>query len=311
MKTRPLGNTGVEVSALCLGAMFFGSKNDTATSYALLDQYVDAGGTFIDTANIYAHWVEGFKGGESEALLGKWMRERGNRDRLFLATKVGFNYPGVEQTLRASVIEAEADKSLKRLGVDTIDLYYAHVDDYNTPIEESLEAFDRLVQAGKVRYIAASNYRAWRLEQAKWISQTNGWAEFCAVQQRYTYLRPRPGASFGPQLAANDDLFDYARRNRFTVLAYSAMLGGAYTRPDREFDEQYRSPDNDHRLAVLREVAQEAGATASQTMLAWMLHSDVPTIPLIAASSADVMADSLGALEVSLTPDQMQRLDNA
>ena len=174
-----------------------------------------------------------------------------------------------------------------------------------------LEAFDRLVQAGKVRYIAASNYRAWRLEQAKWISQTNGWAEFCAVQQRYTYLRPRPGASFGPQLAANDDLFDYARRNRFTVLAYSAMLGGAYTRPDREFDEQYRSPDNDHRLAVLREVAQEAGATASQTMLAWMLHSDVPTIPLIAASSADVMADSLGALEVSLTPDQMQRLDNA
>jgi aryl-alcohol dehydrogenase-like predicted oxidoreductase len=311
MKTRPLGRTGVEVSALCLGAMFFGSKNDKTTSYTLLDQYVDAGGTFIDSANIYAHWVEGFKGGESETLLGEWMRERGNRDQLFIATKVGFNYPGVEQTLRASVIQVEAEKSLKRLGVDSIDLYYAHVDDYNTPLDESLEAFDRLVQAGKVRYIAASNYRAWRLEQAKWTSQTNGWAEFCAVQQRYSYLRPRPGATFGPQLAANDDLFDYSRRNNFTVLAYSAMLGGAYTRPDRPFDEQYRSPDNDRRFAVLRDVAQEVGATASQTMLAWMLHSDVPTIPLIAASTADVMADNLGALDVSLTADQMQRLDNA
>lgn len=311
MITRPLGNTGVEVSALCLGAMYFGSKDDKATSYALLDQYTAAGGTFIDSANIYAHWVQGGQGGESEILLGEWMRERGNRDQMFIATKVGFNYVGVERGLKASQIEAEAEKSLKRLGIDTIDLYYAHVDDYNTPLEESLAAFDRLVQAGKVRYIAGSNYLAWRLEQAKWISRTNGWAEFCCVQQRHSYVRPRAGSSFDPQVAANDDLFDYARRNDFPILAYSAMLSGAYTRPDREFDAQYRSPDNDRRLTVLREVAQEAGATASQVVLAWMLHSDVPTIPLIAASTADVLADSLGAVDVRLSDDQMQRLNNA
>lgn len=311
MKTRPLGSTGVEVSELCLGAMYFGSKNDKDTSYALLDQYVEAGGTFIDTANIYARWVEGCQGGESETLLGEWMHERANRDQLFIASKVGFQYPGVERGLKASQIEAECDKSLRRMGIDTIDLYYAHVDDYDTPLEESLEAFNGLVQAGKVRFIAASNYRAWRLEQARWVSQTNGWAAYCGVQQRYSYLRPRAGASFDPQLAANDDLLDYARRNDFPIMAYSAMLGGAYTRPDRKFQAQYHSPDNENRLAVLREVAQDVAATPSQVMLAWMRHSDVPTIPLIAASTADIMADSLGAVNVSLSDAQMARLNNA
>ena len=134
MRTTPLGWTGVEVSIFCLGAMYLGTRNDAASSYRLLDQYVDAGGSFIDTANIYAHWVEGFRGGESETLLGEWMRRRGNRSRIFLATKVGFEYPGVERGLSAAQIEAECDKSLRRLGVETIDLYYAHVDDRSTPL---------------------------------------------------------------------------------------------------------------------------------------------------------------------------------
>ena len=145
-----LGNSGVEVSIFCLGAMYFGTRNDKETSYQLLDQYVAAGGSFIDTANIYSRWVPGFVGGESEILLGEWMRERKNRNQLFLASKVGFEYPGVTRGLKARQIEEECHKSLKRMGIATIDLYYAHVDDRNTPMEETLAAFDRLVKAGKV-----------------------------------------------------------------------------------------------------------------------------------------------------------------
>jgi aryl-alcohol dehydrogenase-like predicted oxidoreductase len=311
MRKIPLSNSGVEVSALCLGAMFLGTRTDRDTSHHILDQYLDAGGTFIDSANIYAHWIPGFRGGESETLLGEWMRERRNRDRLFIATKVGFEYGDVQRDLKAWRIEEECNKSLKRLGIETIDLYYAHVDDYNAPLEETMEAFNRLVAAGKVRLVGASNYLAWRLERAKWISETNGWTSFCCVQQRYTYLRPRAGATFGPQVSANDDLLDYSRRNNFTILAYAALLGGAYTRDDRPLPEQYTGADNEARLGVLREVARQTGATPNQVILAWMLHRQPPVIPLAAASTHEQMEENLGALDVSLSKEQTQRLDSA
>lgn len=309
MKTMTLGNTGEQVSALCLGAMYFGSRNDEATSYRLLDHYVAAGGSFIDTANIYAHWVQGFKGGESEALLGRWMRERGNRQRLFLASKVGFGYPEARPGLSARQIEVECEKSLRRLGVETLDLYYAHVDDRTTPLEETLEAFDRLVRAGKVRYVGASNYLAWRLAEARCVSRANGWVEFCCIQQRHTYLRPRPGQRFDPQVAANDDLLDYCHSEGVTLLAYSVLLGGAYTRPDRPVPEQYRGADTEARLAALRQVAAAHGATPNQIVLAWMLHHGV--LPLIAASTEEQLQENLGALEVALSEADMESLDAA
>jgi aryl-alcohol dehydrogenase-like predicted oxidoreductase len=226
MRKVTLGTSGEKVSALCLGAMYFGTRNDAASSYALLDQYVAAGGSFIDTANIYAHWIPGFQGGESETVLGQWMRERGNRNDLFIASKVGFNYPGVGRGLSARQILTECDRSLQRLGIETIDLYYAHVDDFQTPLEETLEAFDRLVRTGKVRYIAASNFLAWRLEKARWTSRTNGWAEYCCIQQRYSYLRGKRGTSFDPQLEASDELVQYCRAERVTLLAYSPCWAG-------------------------------------------------------------------------------------
>jgi aryl-alcohol dehydrogenase-like predicted oxidoreductase len=133
--------------------MYLGTRTDEEMTYQLLDQYVDAGGIFIDTANIYAHWVAGFKGGESETILGKWLKSRDNRSETFIATKVGFQYGDTVRGLRAGQIVDECEKSLRRLGIDTIDLYYAHVDDRNTPQEETLEAFDKLVQSGKVRFI--------------------------------------------------------------------------------------------------------------------------------------------------------------
>ena len=311
MKKLPLGDTRVEVSAFCLGAMYFGSRTDETTSYQLLDQYVEAGGSFIDTANIYARWVPGFVGGESESLLGKWMKERRNRDQLFIATKVGFEYPGVERGLRASQIAEECDKSLKRMSIDTIDLYYAHVDDRNTPIEETMEAFDKLSKSGKVRFIGASNFLAWRLEEARWASKTNAWPAYCCIQQRYSYMRPKPGANFDPQVAANDDLLSYCRARGITMLAYSPLLGGAYTRADRSFSEQYLGPDTDARLLALKAVAEEVGGTANQVVLAWMVQSDPPVIPLVAASTTEQMQENLGAMKVELSAEQMARLNEA
>jgi len=311
MRTVPLGNTGVEVSAFCLGTMHFGSRDDKEKSYQLLDQYVEAGGSFLDTANIYAHWIPGYVGGESETLLGEWMRERKSRSQMFIATKVGFEYPGVERGLRAQQIEIECEKSLKRLGVDTIDLYYAHADDRNTPVEETMEAFDRLVNAGKVRLVGASNFLAWRLEEAHWVSQTHGWAEYRCIQQRYSYTRSKPGTSFAPQIAANDDLLEYCRSRGITMLAYSPLLSGAYTRTDRSFSEQYLGPDTDARLAALKVVAEEVDSTANQVVLAWMVQSDPPVIPLVAASTVEQMRENLGALKIKLSAEQMIRLNNA
>ena len=309
MKTVVLGTSGASVSAMGLGAMFMGTRTERALSLELLDRYLAAGGTFIDTANIYAAWVSGFRGGESEELLGDWMRQRRNRSQLFLATKVGFGYPGVERGLKAVQIEAECEKSLKRLGVDTIDLYYAHVDDRTTPQEESLAALQRLVRAGKVRFAGASNFLAWRLAEAEALAHRQGWGGYCCIQQRYTYLRPHPGASFDPQIAANDDLLDYCRTRSVTLLAYSPLLGGAYTRSDRSVPEQYRGPDSEARLARLAKIARGLGATANQIVLAWMLRSNPAVIPVMAASSVPQLTENLGALDIELTTEQLAELD--
>jgi aryl-alcohol dehydrogenase-like predicted oxidoreductase len=311
MKTVQLGQTGEQVSALCLGAMYYGTAVDEEMSFRLLDQYLDAGGTFIDTANIYAWWAEGGKGGESEELLCNWMKKRKNREQLFIASKVGFGYGEIKQGLKASQIVSECEKSLRKLGVDTIDLYYAHVDDRSTPLGETMESFNQLVKSGKVRHIGASNFRAWRLELAHWVSQSNDLPEYSCVQQRYTYLQPRAGTSFAPQLAANDDLLDYCRRRSMTLLAYSPLLAGAYTRPEKTIGPQYKSEDNQQRLQALREVAGALNASPNQVVLAWMLQSDPMVVPVFSASSPDQMQENLAVLKINLSEEQMKRLNTA
>jgi aryl-alcohol dehydrogenase-like predicted oxidoreductase len=309
MKTVPLGSTGEQVSALCLGSMYYGTSVKQEMSCRLLDQYLEAGGTFIDTANIYAWWVDGFAGGESEELLGQWMKERKNREKLFIASKVGFGYGQVKSGLSARQIVTECEKSLRRMGIETIDLYYAHVDDRQAPQEETLESFNKLVKDGKVRHIGASNFRAWRMEEARWISQAGGLAGYQCIQQRYTFLPPRPGMGFGPQVAANDDLLDYCRSHTLTLLSYSPLLAGAYTRSDRPLPEQYLSPDNQERLAVLEQIAQECGVTPNQVILAWMLHSNPLVLPVFSASTPQQMSEDLAVLELNLSQDQMERLN--
>jgi aryl-alcohol dehydrogenase-like predicted oxidoreductase len=178
-------------------------------------------------------------------------------------------------------------------------------------MEESLEAFHRLVKAGKVRFIGASNFTAWRLEEARLIAANHGWSEYCCVQQRHTYLRPKPGASFSPQLAANEDLFDYCRNRQITLLAYSALLSGGYTRSDREIGEQYAGADSQARLNTLKTLAEEKGCSVNQVILAWMLHGRPFVLPLIAASTEAQLNENLGALEINLSASDMERLDKA
>lgn len=313
MKTLPLGATGERVSALCLGAMNYGTKAGERDSMRMLDRYAEAGGSFIDTANNYAVWWGG-DGTESERVLGKWMKERGNRGSLFLATKVGFNRPDVGLSLRGPVIRREIEGSLERLGTDRVDLYYAHTDSRTDPLEETLETFDALRREGKLRFIGCSNYRAWRIEQARALSRGRGWAEYCCVQQRHTYLRPAPGASFGRQLPVDAELADYcaAHAADFLLLGYSSTLGGAYSgRADRPIPAQYAGPDTDARMAALTDVAREAGATPVQVMYAWMLQSAPAVLPLVSAGTVEQLEENLGGAGVVLNKEQMGRLDRA
>ncbi len=311
VKTIPLSQTGVEVSALAMGSTNFGSKCSEAQSFALLDQYFEAGGTFLDTANNYSHWAPGCQGGEAEMVIGHWLQKRSNRAQIFLATKAGFDSGDVDRGLRAEQIEGECEKSLRRLGVETIDLYYAHKDDPTTPLEETLTAFDRLVKAGKVRFVGASNYLAWRLAEAKAVSDAHSLVSYCCIQQRFTYLRPKPGASFGPQLAANDDLLQYVQAKDMTMLAYTPLLHGAYTRQDRELPEQYQNEDGSVRLRTLQAVANELGATANQVVYAWMLQQTPAILPILGVSTSEQLTENLAGLEITLRADQLQRLNEA
>jgi len=311
MRRLRLGDSGIEVSALCYGTDSIGSRIDRAASFQLLDQYVEGGGSMLDTANFYAAWLDGCEGGESETTIGAWMKDRGNRDRLVIASKLGFDYPGCDGGLSSVQIERECDKSLQRLRTDRIDLYYAHRDDPNTPLEETMEAFHRLIQAGKVRVLGASNLPVWRIAEANTVSRLNGWTRYSVVEQRHTYLRPRHGAGFGPQICVNDDLRSYCKGRGLTLVAYSILLQGAYTREDRPVPPQYAGPEADDRLAALRAVAKEVGATPNQVLIAWMLQSDPVALPIIAGSNREQIAENLSALEVSLTENQMQLLNSA
>jgi aryl-alcohol dehydrogenase-like predicted oxidoreductase len=288
-----------------------GSRIDYATSCTLLDLFAEAGGTFIDTGNFYAAWLPGCRGGESETAIGSWLRERGLRNSMTIATKLGFDYPGCAGGLSVAEIERECEKSLRRLQTDRIDLYYAHRDDPQTPIEETLEAFDRLVHSGKIRAIGASNLPVWRIAEANAICRLRGWSPYWVVEQRHTYLRPRHGAGFGPQIPVNDDLKAYCRREGMTLIAYSILLQGAYTRPDRPIPAQYAGSDASERLQVLKDVSTELGATPNQVIIAWMLRSEPPTVPIVAASRPEQLAENIAALRVELSADQIRRLDTA
>ncbi len=311
MRKLRLGSSDLEVSALCFGTDLIGSKIDCQASFRLLDLFREGGGTFVDTGNFYSAWIPGCAGGESETTIGLWMKERGCRQEMAISTKLGFDYPGCQGGLSAAEIERECEKSLGRLGTDRLDLYYAHRDDPETPLEETMQAFDRLIRAGKVRVIGASNLRAWRIAEANAVAQANGWTRYSVVEQRHTYLRPRHGADFGPQICINDDVKSYCRSRNIALIGYSTLLQGAYTRPDRAVPLQYAGPDSDARLEVLKSVAGELGVTLNQVVIAWMLQSDPAVLPIIAGSQPAQVSENLAALNIRLSGEQVRRLDTA
>jgi aryl-alcohol dehydrogenase-like predicted oxidoreductase len=336
MKKIEFGRTGQKVSQAGLGCMLMGSAVDKETSFTMLDRYIDKGGNFLDTANCYAWWIGNgeYIGGESESMLGEWMKERKNRKEIFLATKVGARIrhpekmrdregnifwdivPSAYEYLAPATIRSSVENSLSRLRTDYIDLYYAHIDDRTTPLEETLEVFNQLVKEGKVRFIGCSNLRTWRLERARGISSKNNWAPYVAVQQQYSYLRPKPGADFGIGVNSDAELIDYLNSNKdVSLVAYSPLLKGIYN--DKGKRESYynwhlfNSDDARVRLDTLTKMAKELGVTGNQLVLAWLLHHRLQVIPLLGASNLDQFEENIRAVDIGLSDEHMSALNKA
>ena len=305
---RTLGNSGLRTAPLIFGGNVFGWTADRETSFALLDRFVAAGGTMIDTADTYSAWAPGNKGGESETIIGEWLKRRGRRDDVLIATKVGFaGGLGAENIARA------IDGSLRRLATDYVDLYYAHRDAPDVPLEETLEAFDTLVKVGKVRALGASQIEADRLSQALDISAENGWTGYQVLQTWYSMVeRPKfEGAlaevvqSRGLGMAAF-----FALANGYLTGKYrTAEDLGKSVRSDRV--EEYMAGNGPRVLAALDAVAAETGGTPAQVALAWTAAQPAVTAPLASARSLEQLEELLGSLELELGADQIATLNDA
>ena len=304
---------------IALGTIPFGTAVDQRETDAILDKFVDAGGSMLDTADNYPFWVEGCTGDESESAIGAWLAARGSgvRDRVVIGTKVGARptVPGDRtlnstEGLAAGTVRTAVEGSLRRLRTDHVDLYWAHVEDRTVPLGETVAAFDELVRAGKTREVGASNLPAWRLERARGLARQNGWTPYTHVQLRHTYLRPRPGVTLpeNGHVVAGDEVLGYVRDEPdLTLWAYNTLIFGAYTRPDRRIGEVFDHPGTTARLAVLREVTAELGVTANQVVLAWLLADGV--VPIVGVSSVAQLDEALGATNLKLDSELLDRLN--
>lgn len=310
---RGLGATGLKTPPLVLGGNVFGMKVEREVGFAILDAFVACGGTMIDTADFYSAWAPGNKGGESEAMIGEWLAGRGRRDDVLIATKVGMLTGKGGEGLSASRIAAAAEASLERLRTDYIDLYYAHRDDPATPIVETLEAFDALVGAGKVRHIAASNFTAERLAESLDLSADHGFAAYVALQPEFN-LMSRDGYEGALQ--------DLSVERGVGVLSYFGLASGFLTGKYRGAADKAKSMRggrmdaylNDHGdavLAALDAVAADTGATLAQIALAWNAAQPGVTAPIASATSVVQLDELMGALDLRLSEDQLTRLDAA
>lgn len=309
---RVLGTSGLKVAELCLGGNVFGWTADEETSFAVLDAYLAAGGNFVDTADAYSRWVPGHSGGESEEIIGRWLSARQVREQVVVATKVG-KLPA-RRGLSPENVSAAADESLRRLGIDHIDLYYAHADDPETPLEETLGAFDALVRAGKVRAIGASNYSAERLSAAIEISRREGFAPFVALQPEYNLMER---ASYETELAP------IVEREGVACVPYSGLASGFLTgkyrsgnepedeSPRAEAARAYLGERGLATLDVLDELAAVHAVTPAAVALAWLLARPGVVSPIASARSVAQLEELLAVLHLRLGPDEVERLDEA
>ncbi len=311
MTHRPLGRSGLSIAPLMLGGNVFGWTADEATSHAILDAFVAGGFNAIDTADVYSGWVPGHKGGESETVIGTWLKARGRRDDVIIATKVGM-WPA-QPGLSAANIVAACEGSLKRLQTDYIDLYQSHRDDADTPQDETAEAFGRLVKAGKARAIGASNFDASRLSASLAISAEQGLPRYDTLQPAYNLV---DRAIEGPlqQLCVDQDV---------AIISYYGLASGFLTGKYRSAADLGKSPRGagakkhlesergQQVLAALDTVSAELGATPAQVALAWVMARPAVAAPIASATSLDQLEELMGAARLTLNAGQMARLDAA
>lgn len=312
MDVRTLGRSDLKTPRLVLGGNVFGWTASGDEAFAILDRFVEAGGTMIDTADVYSAWVPGHRGGESESLIGEWLRRRGRRDDVLIATKVGMLPGEGGEKLEPARIAAAAEASMKRLGTH-IDLYYAHQDDEKTPLADTLAAFDALVRAGKVRTIGASNYSAARLEEALDISERGGLARYEVLQPEYNLMvRDR----------FEGDLQRLCIERNVGALPYFGLASGFLTgkyRKEKDKKKSIRGGRMDSYmtdrgfavLAALDEVASETGATPAQVALAWLAAQPGVTAPIASATSRAQLDELLGVLTLELSGEQVEWLTEA
>ena len=305
-----IGSSDLDVLPLSLGGNTFGWTSDEEQSRGVLDAFAAAGGNFIDTADVYSAWAEGNAGGESEHILGRWLAERGDRQELVIATKVS-QHPEFKG-LSASTITAAADASLDRLQTDYIDLYYAHFDDADTPLEESLGALDALVTAGKVRYVGISNYSADRIEEWMSIVKANGFAAPVALQPHYNLVHRRPFES---------ELAPLAEKYNLGVVPYSSLasgfLTGKYrTREDLQGAARGQAAGgylNDAGLAVIAELRGIAAAhdvAPASAALAWLRSRPTVAAPIASARTVEQLPALIAAASLELSAEEISRLDS-
>ena len=309
MDKRRIGNSGLEIAPLVLGGNVFGWTADEKTSFALLDAFVDSGGTMIDTADVYSAWAPGNQGGESESVIGRWLdRDRAKRDKVLIATKVGFM-----AGLKPETVAPACDASLARLGIETIDLYYQHTDDASVPLADSLGAFDALAKAGKIREIGLSQFTPERIGEALRVCRANGLRSPCALQCWYN-------------LVARDKLEgplrDAAVEGGLGILPFYGLANGFLAGKYRSREDlaksvrgmrnvEYLEGRGPRVLEALDAVAAETGAPLASIALAWTMAQPGITAPIASATSLKQLDEILGALTLALTPAQITLLDEA
>ena len=315
METRPLGRSGLMVSPLCLGGNVFGWTVDEKTSFSLLDAWVDAGFNFVDTADVYSTWVKGHTGGESETVIGRWLKQGGGRrDKVVIATKVGSDMGNGRTGLAPKRIREAVGESLKRLGVERIDLYQSHKDDPETPQEATLEAYARLIEEGKVRAIGASNFTAARLSEALAISKAQGMPRYESLQPLYN-LYDRAGFEEELQpLCVKEEvgvLNFYALAAGFLTGKYRTAEDASKSVRGRNIVSKYLNERGLKILAALDQAAQRVSATPGQVAVAWNMARAGVTSPIASASNLQQMAELVKAAQLKLDPETMALLDRA
>lgn len=313
IQNKKLGNSSIEIAPLVFGTNVFGWTTDQKMTANLLDQFTDAGFNTLDTADVYSKWVQGHEGGESELAIGKWLKESGKRDKIILATKVGAEFSEIKKGLSKKYIIQAAEDSLKRLQTDYIDLYQSHYDDLSTPIEETLEAYDSLIKAGKVRIIGASNFTPERLQESLTISKNNNLPAYQTFQPEYNLYDRHD---------FEDNIKPITAKNNLSVISYFSLASGFLSGKYRDqsdlkdskrgaFVEKYLNEKGFRILKALDTVAAKHHSVPGTIALAWVMHQPEIAAPIVSATNPEQLKELINATTIQLDTEDLALLNTA